>query len=171
MRKGTFALVVLRQQASGGRVLRSELLGPRSPALFSNGHRRKRWLHRGVARKRRSGRRAVFEVSVCGALAAPQSLAPKGLSRLAALVILLREGKGARPKKHARSERRFDVHCGKEPRGGEARESDARECVRASESQLQKSLGGSLDPEKRRSAFRVNSARRGDGQGRGSSFR
>jgi hypothetical protein len=78
MRKGTFAFVVLRQQAPRGRVLRSELLGPRSPALFSNGHRRKRWSDRGVARKRRSDREAAFEVSLCGALAAPLGWLRKG---------------------------------------------------------------------------------------------
>jgi len=78
MRRGTFALVVLRQQAAGGRVLRSRLLGPRSPAQSSNGHRRKRWSDRGVARKRRSDRRIAFEVSHGGVLAAPPCRSRKG---------------------------------------------------------------------------------------------
>jgi len=70
MRRGTFTLAVLRQQAARGRVLRSGQLGPCSPALSSNGHRRKRWSDRGVARKRRRDRAVAFGVSLCGALAA-----------------------------------------------------------------------------------------------------
>jgi len=66
--------------AAGGKgeVLRSERLGPRSPAPCSNGHRRKRWSDRGVARKRRRDRRMVFEVLFSGVLAAPSSWLRKG---------------------------------------------------------------------------------------------
>jgi len=71
VRRGTFAHVVLRQQAAGGRVLRSESPGPCSPALSSNGHRRKRWLGRGVARKRRRDWSVAFGVVTRGVLAAP----------------------------------------------------------------------------------------------------
>jgi hypothetical protein len=71
MRRGIFAHVVLRQQAAGGKILRSELLGPCSPALSSNGRRRKRWSGRGVARKRRRDRSVTFGVVLYGVLAAP----------------------------------------------------------------------------------------------------
>jgi hypothetical protein len=53
-------LVVLRQQASRHRVLRSGLLGSCSPASPANGHRRKRWSDRGVARKQRFDRMVAF---------------------------------------------------------------------------------------------------------------
>jgi len=95
-----------RPAAAGGgtgRSLCSELLGPCSPALFSNGHRRKRWSGRGVARKRRVDRGVAFGVSPSGDACSIARSAPEGLSRFAALVILLREGKVACPKKHARA--------------------------------------------------------------------
>jgi hypothetical protein len=64
MRRGTSTHVVLRQQAAGGEVLHLGRLGPCSPAPSSDGHRRKRWSGRGVARKRRRVRAGVFEVVV-----------------------------------------------------------------------------------------------------------
>jgi len=70
MRRGAFAHVVLRQQAAGGEVLRSERLGSCSPALSSNGHRRKRCSGRGVARKRRRDWSVAFGGRACDALAA-----------------------------------------------------------------------------------------------------
>jgi len=70
--------VVLRQQAAGGMVPCSELLGPCSPALFSNGHRRKRWSDRGVARKRRVDREMAFGVSLSGVLASSLGRFRKG---------------------------------------------------------------------------------------------
>jgi len=78
MRRGTFTLVVLRQQAVRGEVLRSGRLGPCSPALSFNGHRRKRWSDRGVARKRRRDRTVAFGVSLCGALAATHGRLRRG---------------------------------------------------------------------------------------------
>jgi len=71
-RRGTFTLVVLRQQAAGGEVLRSGLFGPCNPALSFNGHRRKRWSDRGVARKRRHGRTVAFRVALFCELAAQE---------------------------------------------------------------------------------------------------
>jgi hypothetical protein len=73
LRRGLFAHVVLRQQAAGGKILRSGLPGPCSPALSSNGHRRKRWSGRGVARKRRRGWSVAFGVAVRGMLAVPRA--------------------------------------------------------------------------------------------------
>jgi len=58
--------------------------------------------------------------------------ASEGLSRFAAFVILLREGKVASPKQAGESERRFDATAN--VRGArETRRPDARECDRASE--------------------------------------
>jgi hypothetical protein len=109
LRRGTLALVVLRQQAAGGRVLRSALLGPRSPALSSNGHRRKRWSDRSVARKRRSGRRMAFEVSFCGALAASSSRLRKGCRGSQCSWSFFERGRSPALNKHGENERRFDV--------------------------------------------------------------
>jgi len=94
VRRGTFAHVVLRQQAAGGEVLRSELLGPCSPAPLSNGHRQAM-----VGSRRRpqaasrlvGGSRDRLWRRACSAVCAVSG----GLSRLAVFVILLREGKGA----------------------------------------------------------------------------
>lgn len=98
MRRGTSTLVVLRQQAAGGEVLHSGRLGPCSPAPSSDGHRRKRWSGRGVARKRRRVRAVVFEGrSLAASLQRRGELPSEGLSRLVALVILLRQGKVAAP--------------------------------------------------------------------------
>jgi len=132
-----------------GRVLRSALLGPFNLASSPNGHRRKRWSDRGVARKQRRDRVMVFGVMSCHVLAAWRGLASKGLKRLAAIANLLRQGKATRslkrsapkgaPKRRGGSERTFGVTAKKGRRN--RRESGARECVRASEVQLQKSLG------------------------------
>jgi len=97
MRRGTSTLVVLRQQAAGGGVLHSGRLGPCSPALSSNDHRRKRWPGRGVARKRRRVRAVVFEVVISRRACNVGRASSEGLSRLVALVILLRQGKVAAP--------------------------------------------------------------------------
>jgi len=77
-RRGTFTLVVLRQQAAGGEVLRSGLLGPCNPALSFNGHRRKRWSGRGVARKRRRDRTVAFRVALFCELAAQEGRSWRG---------------------------------------------------------------------------------------------
>jgi len=58
--EGNLAHTVLRQQAVPGVVLCSGQLGPCSPALSSNVHRRKRWTGRGAARKRRRDGAVVF---------------------------------------------------------------------------------------------------------------
>jgi len=63
-RRGTFVSAVLRHQAAREKVLHSGLSGPRNPALAFNGHRRKRWSDRGVARKRRHDRASVSEVGI-----------------------------------------------------------------------------------------------------------
>jgi hypothetical protein len=173
-RKGTFALVVLRQQAAGGSVLRSGLLGPRSPALFSNGHRRKRWSDQGVARKRRFGRRVAFEVSSHGVLAALWGVAPEGLFAARSVRCPSSRGEGRRcPQKHRRERaqvrREGGCHC---RRHGPKRENRMLGSV-----SVRRKVGcrsrwaAAVDPEKRLSALRVNSARRGDGRGRGSSSR
>jgi len=83
MRRGTFALVVLapvmrRTRRREGGSFAQGLLGPCSPALSSNGHRRKRWSDRSVARKRRSDRARVFEVLSGGVLAASLGRLRKG---------------------------------------------------------------------------------------------
>jgi len=74
------------------KVLRSGLIDPCNPASPSNGHRRKRWSDRSVARKQRRDRAVVFEVASYRALAAWEGVALKGLLRLAAFAILLRQG-------------------------------------------------------------------------------
>jgi len=143
VRRGTFTLVVLRQQAAGGGVLRSGRLGPPSPALSSNGHRRKRWSDQGVARKRRHDRAVAFGVSLCGALAATY-----GRSRRDLAARSIRDpsstGEGHRVPKGLVSTRADSALLRERSARMKRRESDARECVRASEVQLQKSLGGSL---------------------------
>jgi len=132
-RRGTVTFVVPAAAGGGGKVPRSELLGPCSPALFSNGHRRKRWSDRGVARKRRVDRRAAFGVSALRRSCDVAGPAPEGLITVRRpLVILLREGKVARPNKHARTRAPSKSLRGN-ARWLEVRESDARECVRASE--------------------------------------
>jgi len=59
--------------------------------------RRKRRLGRGVARKRRSDVVVVFEARTFGVLASPGAVFRNGLSRLAALTMLPREGRRAAP--------------------------------------------------------------------------
>jgi len=128
-----FTYIVLRQQAVEREILCSGRLGPCSLALSSNGLRRKRGTDRGVARKRRPDRTMAFEVVLRGALVSTVRAPSKGLSRLAAPVLLLRKGKVvALLKRAARARSEFEGHA--ENRGlPNARESDARECVRVSE--------------------------------------
>jgi len=114
-----FTYIVLRQQAVEREVLCSGRLGPCSPALSSNGLRRKRRTDRGVARKRRPDRTMAFEVVLRGALVSTVRAPSKGLSRLAAPVLLLRKGKVvALLKKSGESEERVRGSCGK-PRAPE----------------------------------------------------
>lgn len=61
--EGNFWPTVLHPQA-GGKVPRSTLFDSCSPALSSNGPRRKRWPGRVVARKRRRGWGIAFEFAV-----------------------------------------------------------------------------------------------------------
>lgn len=109
--EGNLAHTVLRQQAVPGVVLCSGQLGPCSPALSSNVHRRKRWTGRGVARKRRRDGAVVFVRCFAASLQRREARS-EGLSRLVALAILLREGKSADPVKGSgESEGEFDVDC------------------------------------------------------------
>jgi len=143
MRRGAFTLVVLRQQAAGGKILRSGLLGPCSPALSSNGHRRKRWSDRGVARKRRPDRAVILGATFCGVLAAPYDLLRGGCHGSSYSRSSLDRGRSFGSHGPGGSERAFGVTA-KAGHLDRKRESDARECVRASEVQLQKSSSGSL---------------------------
>lgn len=95
LRRGLFAHVVLRQQAAGGKILRSGLPGPCSPALSSNGHRRKRWSGRGCrpqAALRSDGDFQGRTFAAC--LQRHKGAALEGLSRLVALVISSSKGEG-----------------------------------------------------------------------------
>jgi hypothetical protein len=78
-------------------VLHSGLSGPRNPALAFNGHRRKRWSDRGVARKRRRDRASESGVVSWCVLASHQGPASEGLSRLAAFGFPLRQGRVVAP--------------------------------------------------------------------------
>jgi len=92
MRRGTFTQVVLRQQAACGRVLRSGFPRPeQSSAVFRRpspqtvvGSRRRPQ----AASRSEGGFRGLVSRRPCSDV----RLASEGLSRLAALVILLREG-------------------------------------------------------------------------------
>jgi len=109
-----FTYIVLRQQALEREILCSGRLGPCSPALSSNGLRRKRGTDRGVARKRRPDRTMVFEVVLRGALVSTVRAPSEGLSRLAAPVILPRRGKVvALLRKSGENEERIRGSCGK----------------------------------------------------------
>jgi len=88
-----FTYIVLRQQAVEREILCSGRLGPCSPALSSNGLRRKRGTDRGVARKRRPDRAMAFEVVLRGALVRTVRAPSKGLSRLAAPVLFFERGR------------------------------------------------------------------------------
>jgi len=98
-RRGTFTLVILRQQAARGEVLRSGLLGPCNPALSFNGHRRKRWSDRGVARKRRRDRTVAFGIVTCCELAARQGRFRRGCHGSQPSRSFLDRGRPLRPKK------------------------------------------------------------------------
>jgi len=131
-RRGTFALVVLRQQAAGGEVLRSGLLGPCNPALSFNGHRRKRWSDRGVARKRRYDRTVAFRVAFRCELAAQRDRSWRGCHGSQPSRSFFDRGRPRRRKKARWKRGRVRGHR----RGGTpgfSRETGARECVRASE--------------------------------------
>jgi hypothetical protein len=69
--EGNPAYTVLRQQVGLKGILYLGQLGPRSPALSSNGYRRKRWSGRGAARKRRHDGAVAFGIVIFGVLAAP----------------------------------------------------------------------------------------------------
>jgi len=71
MRRGILRLRRTAAAGGGEESLHSELFGPRSPALSSNGHRRKRWSDHGAARKRRCDRPMTFGIVFFGVLAAP----------------------------------------------------------------------------------------------------
>jgi len=168
MRRGTFTLVVLRQQAAGGRVLRSGRLGPPSPALSSNGHRRKRWSDRGVARKRRRDRAIAFGVSLCGALAATYGWSRRDCSGSQHSRSFFDRGRSPCPQGQGEHEGRFGVTAG----AGRSKEtarigcSGVCPCVGSAVAEV---VGRQPDPEKRSSTLRVNIAKRDDGRGRGSS--
>jgi hypothetical protein len=101
-----------RPAAAGGgegKVLRSRRLGPRSPVLSSNGHRRKRWSDQGVARKRRFGRTVAFEVSSCDVLAASPGWLRKGCRGSQRSWSFFERGRSPALRKHGESERKFDV--------------------------------------------------------------
>jgi len=168
MRRGTFTLVVLRQQAAGGRVLRSGRLGPLSSALSSNGHRRKRWSNRGVARKRRPGRAVTFEVSLCGVLAAPYGWFRRNCGGSQHSRPFFDRGRSSCPKGRGEGEGRFGVTAKAGRSKGKARIgcSGVCPCVGSAVAEV---VGRQPDPEKRLSTLRVNIAKRDDGRGRGSS--
>lgn len=79
-----------------GKLLRSGLLGPFNPASSPNGHRRKRWSDRGVARKQRRDRMMVFGVTFCRVLAARQDWLRRGCNGSQRSRNLLRQGKATR---------------------------------------------------------------------------
>jgi hypothetical protein len=128
-----------------GLVLCSGLLGPRSPALSS-----KRPSPQAVVGSKRRPQAAFrseggFRSRVLRRACSAVQLTSEGLSRLAAFVVSSSRGEGRAASRRRESERRFDANCVKYAvASNDGREPDARECVRASEVQLQKSLGGSL---------------------------
>jgi len=95
MRRGTIVNVVLRQRATGGRSFAHGHSARASPAPSANGHRRKRWSHRGVARKRRRGRPTIFGfMSIC-VLAAQRDRGIEGIDTARGVfAIFLRQGGG-----------------------------------------------------------------------------
>jgi hypothetical protein len=136
VRRGTFTPVVLspvmrRSRRREGGSFAQGLLGPCSPALSSNGHRRKRWSDRSVARKRRYGWAVAFGVSSCGVLATPSGRLRKGCRGSQLSWSFFERGRSPRPKRAWRERAHIRPHA----KSGrvEARESDARECDRASE--------------------------------------
>jgi len=109
-RRGTFTLVILRQQAARGEVLRSGLLGPCNPALSFNGHRRKRWSDRGVARKRRRDRTVAFRVALRCELAAQRGRSWRGCHGSQPSRSFLERGRPSRRKKARRERGRVRGH-------------------------------------------------------------
>jgi hypothetical protein len=133
VRRGTFTPVVMRQHAAGGRVLRSGFTRPvQSSAIIQRPSPQtmvgpKRRLQ--AALRLGGGFRGLVLRRSCNAVGP----ASEGLSRLAALVVLLREGKVATPQKGmARASANSQAPHAQAGRA-ETRESDARECDRASE--------------------------------------
>jgi hypothetical protein len=104
-RRGTFISVVLRQQAVAGKVLRSGMIGLRDPALPFNGHRRKRWSDRGVARKQRRGRAVIFDVVLCRVLATWEGRLRRGCRSSQRSRSSFDRGRSLRRKKRSGSER------------------------------------------------------------------
>jgi hypothetical protein len=95
MRRGTSILAGTAAADGEKEVLCLGRLGPCSPALSSNDHRRKRWLGRSAARKRRCDWVVAFGFVSRGVACSAVSAGSEGLSRFAVLVFLLREGKVA----------------------------------------------------------------------------
>jgi len=132
LRRGAGGCAVLRQQAARSAVLHSRRLGPCSPASLSNDPRRKRWSHCWVARKQHSGGTMVFEDALTAKLQRRHCVFGRAVTARG-----LRDpssrGDGRRVRKDtAKRKERFQSL----PQGGlleSARESDVRECVRASE--------------------------------------
>jgi len=163
MRRGSFTLVVLRQQAAGGKVLRSGLLGPCNPALSSNGHRRKRWSDRGVARKQRRDRAVAFGAVPSCELAAQEGRSRRGCHGSQLSRSFFDRGGPPCRKKHGGERRRVRGH---------RRVRDARVFARIGCSGVCPCVGSAVaevvgrlpDPEKRSAASRVNIARRTAGR-------
>jgi len=153
--------------AIGGN-LRSGLFGPCSPALSSNGHRRKRWSGRGAARKRRSDRSMAFEVVFAALLQRRES----GFGRAVA-------ARGSRDSS-SRGEGRYAVRsvARARARSKSLRHAALRDFARIGCSWVcsyvevvAEVVGRQSGPEKRVSAFRMKTTECGDAQGRGSSAR
>lgn len=153
------------------RVLHSGLLGPFNPASSPNGHRRKRWSDRGVARKRRRDRMMVFGVTSCRVLAARQDWLRRGCNGSQRSRNLLRQGKATRlqkagskragpkkrtPKRCGGSESTFSVTTKGALKSARIGCSGVCPCVGSAVAEV---VGRSPDPEKRRPVIRVNIAR------------
>jgi len=163
LRRGSFTLVVLRQQAAGGKVLRSGLLGPCNPALSSNVHRRKRWSDRGVARKQRRDRTVAFGAVPSCELAAQVGRSRRGCHGSQPSRSFFDRGRPWCPKKHDGKRGRVRGHRGTRDTRVFARNgcSGVCPCVGSAVAEV---VGRLPDPEKRSAASRVNIARRTAGR-------
>lgn len=133
MRRGIPPTPSLRQQGGSRGILYLGHLGPCSPALSSNSYRRKRWLGRGAARKRRHDRAVVFGVVIFGVLAASKggvgrAVAVRGFSQSFFERGRLSPHRGGKGKSGLGSTAHIEAR-----RSGATRELGARGCVRASE--------------------------------------
>jgi len=168
-RRGTFAHVVLRQQAARTRVLCSGRLGPHSSALVIQ-----RPSPQSVVGSRRRPQAASrlggsFRGRTLRRTCSVDRTASEGLMRLAALVILLREGKVWFRNGNHKNEGSFKALLRR--LSFEFRENRMLSGVSVRRNVVAEVVGRQSDPEKRSSAGRVKSAERDDGRGRGSSKR